>query len=89
MFPISPPGKKTAKPKKPFHKQINIGKDHHPQTGQIAMIIEMILISPTTAPIEINLGLYYYTSLIPEIRGIMKVVNSIIEMMIVYPAALI
>lgn len=83
MFPKSPLGKNTDKPKNPFHRHMNIGKDHHPQTGQIAIIIEMMLTNPTTAPIEISFGLYSSTSVIPEILGIIKVVNNMIEIIIV------
>jgi hypothetical protein len=83
ILPISPFGKKTDTPKNPFHKLIKIGNDHHPHTGQIAIIIESTLINPTTAPIEINLGLYYSTSLIPDILGMMKLVNNIKDIIIV------
>lgn len=86
---MSPPGRKTDRPKKPFHRDMKMRRDHHPHTGQIAIMIEITLIRPTTAPIEINFGLYYSTSLIPEILGMIKEVKSIIDMMMVYPAALI
>jgi len=66
-----------------------MARDHHPQTGQIATIIDITLTKPTTAPIEINLGLYYSISVVPDILGIIKDVKSIIDTMIVYPAALI
>jgi hypothetical protein len=46
------------KEKNPFHKTIKISKEVNPQTGQMAMIREMTDITPTTAPMGINLGLY-------------------------------
>lgn len=61
-FPMSPLGRNTDSPKKPFQRQMKIAKDHHPHTGQMAIIIEITLIRPTTAPIEINFGLYSSTS---------------------------
>ena len=83
MLPISPPGRNRAKLKKPFQIAIKIAKDHHPHTGQIATNILITLTKPTTAPIDTNLGLYSSTLSVPAILGIIKVVNSIREMMIV------
>ena len=62
---------------------MKIAKDHHPHTGQMAIIIEITLIRPTTAPIEINFGLYSSTSWIPDILGMMKLVKSMREMTMV------
>lgn len=73
----------TARLKNPFQIAMKIAKDHHPHTGHIATIKLITLISPTTAPIETNLGLYYSTSVIPEILGMMKVVKSMSEITIV------
>lgn len=51
---------------------MKIGKDHQPQTGQIATIMDITLNKPTTAPTDTNRGLYSSMSLIPEILGMMK-----------------
>ena len=87
--PKSFPGKKTESPKNPFHMLMKIGSDHHPQTGQIAIISEITLMTPTTAPIGTNFGLYSSMSDVPAILGMTKVAKSMMVTMIVYPAMLI
>jgi hypothetical protein len=71
MIPV---GRKTGKEKKPFHIAINRRKDVNPQTGHIAIINEIIEIKPTTAPIGINLGLYYSIDCILNQYGRIKLV---------------
>lgn len=58
MLPMSPPGRKIARLKKPFQMAMKMAKDHHPHTGQMATNRLITLTRPTTAPIETNLGLY-------------------------------
>ena len=87
--PKSFPGKKTESPKNPFQILMKIGRDHHPQTGQMAIISEMTLMTPTTAPMGTSLGLYSSISDVPEILGMTKVAKSMMVTMIVYPAMLI
>ena len=79
-LPRFPPGRKSARLKNPFHILIKISNDHQPQTGQIATINEITLTKPTTAPIEINLGLYSSTLVRPDILGMIKEVKSISDM---------
>ncbi len=71
-----PPGRKRARLKKPFHILIKIRSDHQPQTGHIAIIKDITLTKPTTAPIETSLGLYSSTFVFPDILGMMKEVKS-------------
>jgi hypothetical protein len=88
-FPISPPGRKSEKLKNPFQRAVKIGRDHHPQTGQMAIMIDIMLTTPTAAPTDTNRGLYSSTLLVPAILGMIKLVYNIREIMIVYPAILI
>lgn len=87
-FPRSPGGRKTDNPKNPFQSTIKISKDHHPQTGQIAMINEITLIKPTAAPIGTSLGLYSSISDVPAILGMMKVEKTMRQTIMVYPVIL-
>lgn len=56
---MGPTGKNTDREKNPFHRAIKSKKEVKPHTGQIAISKEMTDTTPTTAPIGINLGLYY------------------------------
>ena len=56
-IPNCPLGKKTAKPKKPFQREMKIRSEVNPQTGQIAIKSEITATTPITAPIGINFGL--------------------------------
>ena len=64
-IPNFPHAKNTDNEKKPFHKAINISKDVKPHTGHIAMMRDIIEITPTTAPTGINFGLYYSSDSMP------------------------
>lgn len=64
-LPIFPRGINTESEKNPFHSPMKIGKDANPHTGQIAIRSETTATTPTTAPTEISLGLYYSIELIP------------------------
>jgi hypothetical protein len=69
---------------------MKMASDHHPQTGQMAIMRLMMLTSPTTAPMDTSLGLYYSTLVMPpDMRGMIKEVKSMRQTIRVYPVMLI